>query len=153
MDGQALVASGTAVDQSDERNPRKQYLVRDGIIVNLREMKDLLREVHEMSQAVRSTLRTVVLSALPASDLTVLTSLIDDHVKKMNFGVLDYDITITVVKSGYIEAFQTPPLSSFDASSCRVLYLPSDSVRKGRKEYLPQQNLDHLRRRCIQLSS
>ena len=133
LDGQALVASGTAVDQSDERNPRKQYLVRDGIIVNLREMKDLLREVNEMSQAVRSTLRTVVLSALPAFDLTVLTSLIDDHVKKMNFGVLDYDITITVVKSGYIEAFQTPSLSSFDASSCRVLYLPSDSVRKGRK--------------------
>jgi hypothetical protein len=107
-----------------------QYLVRDGIRTTLRELKGLQDMVHANT---RSAYGVEIGSALPQTDIPVLIRLIQDHLNQHNITVLDFNLHVTIVKSGFIEALQTPSLSSFDNKKCKVLFNPDAVCVKSTK--------------------
>ena len=107
-----------------------QYLVRDGIKTTLRQLKGLQGMVDAKNC---SAWGTEILSVLPASDIPVLIRLIEEHLKHRNIAVMDFGVQVTLVKSGYIEALQTPSLSSFDYEKCKVLFSSDGVSSKSRK--------------------
>ena len=125
----ASAETGT-VSKKKVNNTTTQYLVRNGLDVSLREVKSL--QTSQCSEKVANVGREI-LSALPSSDLPVLIGLIEEHLVDQEKTLLDCDVQLTVVKSGYIDAFKTPTLSSFDYKSKKVIF-SSDAISPKSKK-------------------
>lgn len=120
----------SAVTGNSAKANSSQYLVRDGMERSLRQLKGL----QGMDGANNcSALCREIVSALPPTEIPVLTRLIEDHLKHRNITVMDFGVHVTLVKSGYIEALQTPSLSSFDSDKCKVIFNSDGVSSKSRK--------------------
>ena len=103
-----------------------QILVSDGFKVSLRELKAY---ASSGNSTLYTDLHKEIQDNIPFSDLPVLISLVEDEVTNIMTSVLDYDITLTFVKSGFIEPFPTPTMEDYNEDSNIVRY--KESPRKA----------------------
>ncbi|MEM1003583.1 MAG: hypothetical protein AAGH46_13130 [Bacteroidota bacterium] len=105
----------------------KQYLVRDGISISLHQLKC---HCLEKNFVIHHQLEQEFLSVLPRVDIPVLSKVVEEELRSRGLQFLDYDITLTFVKSGYIDSFCTPTLSSYSSIHNKVLYASSNTSNR-----------------------
>ncbi len=115
---------------SNKKENTQQHLVRDGFTITLRELRCFLQS-HATSNILR--LKQELLSVIPESDVPVLTKLVEEELDNLIDPIMDHDVVLTVVKSGFIDSFTTPSLSSYDKERNVVLFeetLECERIRK-----------------------
>lgn len=127
-DGSKQVVSASHCASNENRDV--QRLARDGLRITLRQLKSVAENHSSMP---RTGGLAEILAAVPLSDISVMIQLTEEHLKTAMVTALDFGVSLTLVKTGYIEAIQTPSLSSFDYEKCRVLF-SIDGVRSKSKK-------------------
>lgn len=103
---------------------RAQGLVRHGVTANLRELRTCCSP---MTERKRTHLRTELDGIIPHTDRTVLLRLIEEQIGDLSDRFMDYQITITFVKSGIIESFKTPTLDDYCQTTNLVKYTENNN--------------------------
>lgn len=103
-----------------------QMLVSNGFKISLRELKSY---ASTRNSTACPQLHKEIQDNIPFTDLPVLIRLVEREVTKITTSVMDYDITLTFVKSGFIDPFPTPTMEDYDEKSNIVRY--SEVPRTG----------------------
>lgn len=101
-----------------------QKLVQTGFKITLRELRNYCTSKDTLK---RSQLYIELEKILPSLDVPVLLSLVEEQVQHIISTVMDYDIELDIVKTGFIDSFPTPSLENYCPKKNIIRYSPCDS--------------------------
>ena len=110
-----------------------QHLVRDGFTVTFRQLKEIFSD--NISGPLLA-LKTQLLTVLSISDIPVLANLIEDKLRSHSVQVLDFEVLLTVVKSGYIDSYTTPSMSCYRKEKNVAVFQETPTHERQRKRVM-----------------
>jgi len=123
-------------DQNPSNQLSTQLLVREGFTSTQRELKELVNKLGSGKEDItqyNSKLQTELLTAMNPRDVHVFSNLLSEELATHNINVVDDNINITVVKSGYIDSYSVPSLNDYDEKTNKVRFTQVPSNQTTRK--------------------